>query len=239
MTQEGSPSPEDERRRKLKAYCDALVEFDKSAKSIEENKRLIKGIGQILQYPGGPSTLQPTLPSWPAYKQLTDCVTSFRVSKDSLWKAYNQLEDFDKKSVQEPPETIRVVRKEGRRNGSTLLALILSLIAVVCALFQLLNIHLGDLVSSALHFNFRDLAPGEHAVNFFAGLSFGLILLWWADLREPSELERTRARFFYPGRSWGLGNESVTMAVTVIAALIVTFTLTHELFNEQQLLIPW
>ena len=56
--------------------------------------------------------------------------------------------------------------------------------------------------------------PKEYAVqiNVVACVFFGVILLWWAAT---------------PNRDWGIGFPSITMAVTVVLAVIAILTLTY------------
>jgi hypothetical protein len=69
------------------------------------------------------------------------------------------------------------------------------------------------LIGLALAYGIADFKLREHpkAVNIVTCVVFGGILFWWA---------------FSEDKSWGIGFETITMAVTVILAVIAILTLT-------------
>lgn len=60
---------------------------------------------------------------------------------------------------------------------------------------------------------------------------FGVVLLWWAA--SPQVKGGGYKLFASHGEpTKGIGNDTVTMVITVITAIIAIFTLTHELFEK-------
>jgi hypothetical protein len=54
----------------------------------------------------------------------------------------------------------------------------------------------------------------------------------WDAIGKPKPNEMMFGRIFYRYHNWGIGFESMTMVVTVLSAVIVIFTFTHELFKQ-------
>jgi hypothetical protein len=75
---------------------------------------------------------------------------------------------------------------------------------------------------------------------------FGIVLLWWVFSPDSIHLEvknqdeclgvknqdKLYWLIFYKGRNFGIGNETVAMAITVVTAIIAIFTLTDQLFKD-------
>lgn len=207
-------------------YNNARKKFRNEAKRVNGRRHVIQGVGQTLQNPAG-SLDQKSRPAWPTFDQLEGELKAFKEANEELWTAFNNLDEGQRRKVRPPDQMHRP--EKGRKNGSILFVLITALIAVLCAIAQIYQIGLAGLIPSvhSLESIIKYFAT-EGIINFYASLFFAIILIWWAvsdDTTEPG----SRSFLFYPNRSWGLGFETVTMTVTVIAALIVIFTFTHEL----------
>ena len=85
----------------------------------------------------------------------------------------------------------------GRKHGSIVLALLMGI----------------GLWGLALAIHFADFKIHDHQkkINIGTCVFFGLIVFWWV---------------FSEGKSWGIGFETITMAVTVILSVIAILTLT-------------
>jgi hypothetical protein len=130
-------------------------------------------------------------------------------------------------SVRPPPE---FPAKGGRRNGSILAALLVGVGLVVAAIWS---------------FSYYASKPDHvilHRSEGLACLAFAGVLFWWVwsppGIRKPTDpaaqgQQPDQLGAFYSNRNWGIGFETVTMVVGVVAAVIAIFTLTAEYDKEK------
>jgi flagellar basal body-associated protein FliL len=137
-----------------------------------------------------------------------------------------------------------------RKNGSILIALISGAALIVLGIATLASKNL---------FGF-EMLRGEQIINAIVSIIFGGVLLYWVfsyatpekdknkqpkpneminicealQWKDPSPTKTGHGMFdiFYSNGNWGIGFETVTMVVTVIAAVVVIFTFTHERFKQ-------
>jgi hypothetical protein len=122
---------------------------------------------------------------------------------------------------------------DGRRNGSIATAFVSGVVLVLLGIGTALNKkYFWDFFQSQ-----SCMALPEQIINVFASVVFGGILLWWAFSNETAGVipPPNRGYLFYSSRSrnWGIGNDTVMMVVTVLTAVVIIFTFTHELFKEE------
>jgi hypothetical protein len=107
-----------------------------------------------------------------------------------------------------------------RRNGSILIGLIGGVAVGSLGLASLFGI---DPIEKL----------GKDNLDGAACLIFAAVLIWWtfsppgAGNRGQPPGKQRQYVIFFKDRNWGLGFETVTMVVGVVAAAIALFTLTH------------
>lgn len=115
---------------------------------------------------------------------------------------------------------------EERRNGSTLVGLLAAglLLGAAISLIGLAQ-HWWSLPAELKH-----VAPlqAELWIDAICCVLFALVLFWWAA-SGPSGL-----RMFVAGRGWGIGNPTVSMVITIVAAVVAIVAFTHELLKPEQ-----
>jgi hypothetical protein len=71
----------------------------------------------------------------------------------------------------------------------------------------------------------------ERWVDSFAGFSFSIVLFWWIVSPQGASSKPFYWRMVVPGRNWGIGNPTITMVISLVAAIIATFAFAHDLFK--------
>jgi hypothetical protein len=130
----------------------------------------------------------------------------------------------------------RKKQREGRKSGSIAFALVSGV-----ALFALSALLALGALTARMHIDtlwglLPEMTLRERWINSFVSFAFAAVLLLWVlsyedAIGKPKREDMYRGRIFYKNHNWGIGFPTVTMVVTVIAAVIVIFTLTHELFK--------
>jgi hypothetical protein len=147
-------------------------------------------------------------------------------------------------------------KNKGRKNGSILIALLSGLLLIALGGVLLANRkYFFGLMEPRMFL-------GEQIINATVCFVFGAILLYWVYSSEDPGKDKLPAKdmfniceawsswgkgppyqeekqgyakpwdIFYANSNWGIGFPTVTMVVTVLTAVIVIFTFTHELFKH-------
>jgi len=114
---------------------------------------------------------------------------------------------------------------ERRRNGSTLVGLIAAAVLFVLAVYLAgVGLSWWALPPDLVHL--RPLASELFFDAICCGV-FSCVLFWWSA-SGPAGI-----KMFLADRDWRIGNPTVSMVITVVAAVVAIITFSHELLRRE------